>query len=112
MIIPIYSSLQITTDHPDYIDADVFIVEQSKREWKRRVTKDVQNNSVDVCGWEWAKDRFSEWVEHLDADPVPEIVVAEFEKHIPAIYTRFGVSPLRYWAEKYAMTQPMTPSAV
>jgi hypothetical protein len=45
---------------------------------------------------------------------VPEIVVREFEKYITDIYTRFDVSPLRYWAEKYSggVTEGVTPSAV
>lgn len=110
-----YSNVDYVRDGDDYEDANVFIVQDSGEEWKRQVTKYLETGKVGCDDFSYANSRYDQWVELSRDAVVPAEVLAEFEKHITDIYTHFGVSPLRYWAEKYSaegVTPTVTPNAV
>lgn len=95
-----HSNVHYTREASDYEDAVVFIVCEDESEWKRCVTKWLDDGHVGHGDFDRADSRYSEWVEWANR-PVPVEVIAEFEKYVNAIYARFGASPLRYWAGKY-----------
>lgn len=100
------SSVQYTSGD-DYHDADVYIICESGEEWKRQVTKYLGDGHVSCGDFEYAMGRLSDWQElrHDELIPVeviPVEVVAAFDRHVNAIYARFGASPIRYWAGKYS----------